>query len=244
MTIALGINFGSYVLLAADTRATYYDLSHRRVGCSDACEKIYKTSIGMVTGAGSEPLLNLVSDRFNEIDEIISTDQLVSIVNEERLRYRTLYPQVPEKSIKSTGWIFSYVTFAEGTLDKGTQTLRLGVIRSSGNIIGRRYLVNDYPYVIPPYRTTEEDFDLITSFLKKEIKSADQFETLPDSIEYHWSLLAKLIRTIQPDFLSISPYCQVGIHTLEGFTGISSILKDTDTDASIKLNPPPRMRQT
>jgi hypothetical protein len=238
MTIALGINFGSYVLLAADTRVTYYDLSYRRVGCSDAHEKIHKTNVGMVTGAGSVELLKLVSDRFDAIDQIISTDQVLHMVDEERRRYRTLNPQVPDKIIESTGWIFGYLTFAEGTFDQGTPTLRLGVIRSSETIIGRRHLVNDYPYVIPPFEATEKDFDLITSFLKESIKPADQFETLRDSIQHHWSLIAELIRAIQPKFPSISSSCQIGVHTLDGFTGISSILKDTDASASIKLNLP------
>jgi hypothetical protein len=239
MTIAIGINFGDYILLAADTRATYYNLSHQRVGCNDTYEKIHHHSGGIVTGAGSEPLLNLVNDRLLEINEIISTDELLLLVEEERLRYRTLNPHVPEKSVENTGWIFSYLTFAEGTFDTGTPTLRLGVIHRFGNIIGRRHLVTDHPYVIPPYGATQEDLDKIINFLKESIKSSNQFETLRDSIEYHWSIIGELIRTIQPAFRAISAYCQIGVHTLDGYAGISSILQDTDTGASITLTPPP-----
>ena len=225
-------------LLAADTRATYVNLSNRRVGCCDTEEKIRKTDVGIMAGRGSLGLLDLVNARLNQIKEIISTDELLRIIDEERLRCGRLLPQISEQSIQSTAWIFSYVTFAEGTFDKGTPTLRLGVIRSSGNIIGRHHLVDNYPCVLPPPEATENDAKFITDFLKTSIKPYAQSETLRNSIEYHWSLIAGLIRGIEPKFASISSHCQIGVCTVDGYSGISRILKDTDSSTSITLTPP------
>jgi PsbP len=239
MTIVLGINFGHYVLLAADTRAYLCDLSNRPYGVRDDHEKISKTNIGIMGGRGTDRLLELVISKFNELDEVGTTNDLRTIVDNGRQHFRELYPEVAGKSIESTAWIFSYLTFGEGTLDRGTPTLRLGVIGYAVDIIGRRHLVDNCPCVIPPPEATEQDAADITNALKKLIKPIDQFGTLSESIDYHWQVIAKLIQLYEPKFPSISPSCQIGVHTLDGFTGISSILKDTDKTASIALKAPP-----
>lgn len=246
MTIVLGINFGDYVLLAADTRAFMLDLSNHPYGVCNDHEKISKTNIGIMAGRGSDRLLELVNSKFNEIDEIISTDDLKRVVNNERQHFRELYPDFAEQSIKSTAWIFSYLTFGEGTFNRGTPALRLGVIGYAGDIIGRPPLHNNYPFVVPPPEATEQDASIIINALKTLIKPIDQFKTRSESVHYHWQVIAKSIQIIKrlkkSQFHSISSSCQIGIHTLDGFTGVSSILKDTDTTASITLNPPPQPR--
>ncbi len=239
MTIVLGINFGKYVLLAADTQAILVDLRNRPCGFRDDHEKITHTNIGVVGGRGDDRLLQLVNSKFNKIDEIITTDDLRRVINNERQHFRELYPEAAEQSINSTAWIFSYVTFGEGTFDQGTATLRLGVIGYAGDIIGRRHLIDNYPCVIPPPKATEQEKEFITSFLRTSIKPCDQFKTLSESIQYHWLLIATLIRAIKPRFRTISSCCQVGVCTLDGYVGVSSILKDTDTTASITLKVPP-----
>jgi hypothetical protein len=214
-------------------------LWNNHVGVRDDHEKISKTNIGIIGGRGTDRLLELVNSKFNKIHEVGTTNDLRRIVNNERQHFRELYPEVAEQSIEGTAWIFSYLTFSEGTFDRGTPTLRLGVIGYAGDIIGRRHLVNNYPCVIPPPEATEQDAADITNALKKLIKPIDQFETLSASIDYHWQVIAKLIQLNDPKFPSISSSCQIGVHTLDGFTGISSILKDTDTTASIPLKAPP-----
>lgn len=52
MTIAIGLNLGSYAILAADTRTTYY-LDGRPFLYDDSTPKVQRTTIGLITGAGS-----------------------------------------------------------------------------------------------------------------------------------------------------------------------------------------------
>ena len=239
MTIALGINFGTYVFLAADTRVSFYDTNRRLVGYNDDHEKICNTSIGLITGAGSVELLRLVNNRLAHIREISSTDLLLDIVSEARARFRARYSHMSrkyvEETIEKTGWIFSYVTFAEGTFDAGTPVLRLGVIHPSGNILGQRHLRDNCPYVIYPAEARDEDAEAIGKALGAQIKPSEQFKTIRESIQCNGLEIAALIQDISPNFPSISPYCQIGAHTLDGRRGISKVVNPGATKISIRL---------
>lgn len=239
MTIAIGVNFGGYVLLAADTRVSHYNMNDQLIDYDDDHEKIYHTSIGIITGAGGVELLGLVNNKFTQLHEIGSTDLLLDIAYRERTRYRGLFRQFPkqyvEKTIEKTGWIFSYLTHAEGTFDGGTPALRLGMIHPSQNIIGRRHLADNFPIAIYPFEAGEEDANDIFHSLKDLIKPIEQFKEIEDSIQYHGLQIAQLIQNISPSFPSISSYCQVGAHTLDGRTGTSAVVKPGDTKVSIHL---------
>lgn len=228
MTIAIGINFSTYILLAADTRTTYYDWKGRTINYQDESVKIQKTSMGLITGAGSKLLLDSVKDRLRK-EEITHTDQILRIMREERLKYRGIYQRSTVKDLKLTGWIFTYTT-VEGNNPK----LRLGILHPS---LGNKLALykENYPAVINPHEANRKQADLIVDFLKKRIKTIEGFANLHDSIQYHWGIIAELIQTIQPTFPSISSYSQIGIHTLEGLTGISSILKKTESNVFITL---------
>ena len=227
MTIAMGINFGTYVLLAADTRITnyYWNVNVRDYVVKDHADdsvKIQKTSIGLITGAGSVKLLDRVKGRLQK-EEVTNTNQFLSIIREERRNYRKLFRKTAEQDIEKTGWILSYYT-----IDNENLKLRLGMIHPSVGDGLKIMLSENHPWVILPSEATEDYANEFVESLTKEIEPCDQFETLFGSIRHHWLLIARLIRTMHPEFPSISPDCQIGVHTLDGQVGISSILKDTD----------------
>lgn len=229
MTIATGINFGTYVLLAADTRVTCYNENGGLTCYEDDFGKVQKTKIGLITGAGRIYLLDQVKKRLQNREITIST-QILNIVEEERLNYRRLSAEIAEQDIKRTGWIFSYRVFGNVNPDYSSNViLRLSMIHPLiGNGLKTMFSEN-YPWVIMPYEATKEySKDFIESFAA-EIKPCDRFETLYRSINYHSLKIAQLIRKIQPEFPSISPYCQIGVHTKDGRRGISPILKNTDS---------------
>ena len=227
------------MFLAADTRVSFYDTNKRLIGYDDDYEKICNTSMGLITGAGNVDLLRLVNNRLKRIREVSSTDLLLDIVGEARARFRTRYSHMSrkyvEETIEKTGWIFSYVTFAEGTFDTGTPMLRLGVIHSSGNILGQRYLIDNFPYIIYPAEARDEEAGAIATVIGAQIKPSDQFKTIRESIQYNGLEIAALIQDISPNFPSISPYCQIGAHTLDGRTGISKVVNPGASKVSIRL---------
>jgi hypothetical protein len=232
MTIAIGINFGAYVLLAADTCTTYYDWNGRVLGYKDDSIKIQKTYLGLITGAGGEELLYLVKNRLKE-EETRDTNQVLSIIREERRHYRRPLAVLEPHLVENTGWIFTYLK-----LDQGNYTLRLAMYhpRFGDDLV--LFAEND-PAVIFPREATEKDAMLIGDFLKESLRPFAQFESLADSFQYHWPIITKLIRAIQPKFPSISRSLQIGVHTSGHLTGISQIVKDTDETISLELTEDP-----
>lgn len=114
MTIKVGINLGEYAILAADTRVSFisgdYLLSFR-----DDAEKIQKTKIGLITGAGYVDLLNDVKD-YLSINEITHTSEIEEAIRKFRGKYTlecNLNSHIngrSKKSFESTGWIYTYST--------------------------------------------------------------------------------------------------------------------------------------
>lgn len=81
MTLIVGFNMVAYALLVADTRLTFI----RPDGSTyyhDDCEKIQRTGMGIITGAGFGNLLDAVKDRLAD-EEIIRTERVAEIINEE-----------------------------------------------------------------------------------------------------------------------------------------------------------------
>ena len=91
MTIAIGIIFDDYVLLAADTRVTQPDINRKTLEYTDDNEKIYNTNLGIATGVGDVKLIGRVNDRFKQIDELIDTGLLLKMVDEERDLHRSRF---------------------------------------------------------------------------------------------------------------------------------------------------------
>ena len=74
MTLILGANIGKYVLLAADTRVTWYP-PDRPVFYTDDHTKIRMTKFGIIAGAGYVPLLDRVKQRFASDDINLISDR-------------------------------------------------------------------------------------------------------------------------------------------------------------------------
>jgi hypothetical protein len=217
MTIALGINFGNYVLLAADTRTTFYNWTKRIISYADSSVKIQKTTYGLITGAGRMELLDAVKTRLGK-ETITNTDQIYEIIKEERLKFVKIL-SITEDDIRLTGWIYSYKTF----LDE-IPTLRLDVVHSSlGDGLAR--WEENKAAIICPYEAKEEDAIEITTNFDKTIRPSAEFTTVGDSCLYHAQKIAELIRQIQPKYPSVSRCYQTGVHMLDGSMDISSIVK-------------------
>jgi len=254
MTIVIGINFGAYVVFAADTRATHPNGNV----ANDDCEKIQRTTIGLIAGAGSFDLVNRVNNRLqkekvtdiNQILGIIEDErnQILSMIKKEKLRYPN------KQDVENTNWICSYPT-----IDDGKHKLILCKISIVGDglepyrerNLSKKSSPGQY-FVIMPHEVNKE-YEQQGQYFKKKFEDAIFFHlhlsTMfknPQEVFYgleNLSLeIAQLIRSLYYDILlqiqpvpSISPHCQIGVHTFKG-TYISPILNTTDVAFKDKLS--------
>jgi len=221
MTIAIGVNFGKYVLLAADSRTTNHDLSLNKVSFSDESEKIAKTKLGLITGAGNSAMLDAVKNRLSK-EEVMHSNKILKIIHEEKSNLTNILKlfnwEVFRPSIESTGWIFTYLTQQNKKIK-----LRLAIYHPSlGSNIGL-YRENQ-PAVIYPYEASKKEADSLGEVLTKFLKPISKFKDMFKSIQYHVSAIGSFIDIIKPKYPSISSSCQFGIHALEG-VWISPIIK-------------------
>jgi hypothetical protein len=221
VTIALGINFGDYALLASDSRVTYYNLDGTVLSYEDNRKKVYKTKIGLITGSGSVDLLDAVKDKL-ELNEVEDTTAILQVIKEARLNYSKTCGSKAAHDIAHTGWIFTYLANIENK-----PILRLAMVHPSvGEGIG--FFEENKPATIYPFGASQGQVDALRKILEDNIKPFKEFQTLNDSILYHATVIRAFIAGMQPMFSSISPYCQIGVHTWDGYKGISEILKEND----------------
>jgi hypothetical protein len=228
MTIAIGINLGSYAVLAADTRTTYH-----RFGMpfyDDNSTKVQKTTMGLITGAGFLPLLDSVKRKL-ATEQITNTERVLSIIKEESERtlqaWRT-HSQI-DSWVEQTGWIFSYTT-----LLNNQPALRVGIFHPSIN--KETYVTYEvgYPEIILPVELDHETAEAIYDPILQQIKVPGDSSELQSSIDQNIAVIGALINALQPHCPSISRRFQVGIHS-GGQVGISD-LTDIQDDGTFGLN--------
>jgi len=255
MTIAIGINFGTYVLLAVDTRVSRPNwirdnTTDQRVPLyyEDDQVKIHKIKPGLITGAGIMDLLGLVEDRLQ--GEVSNTEQIENIVKAERRHYLNIikeravhaswlglteeqYIEYINYEIEHTGWILSY-----GTTVNQNNKLRLGMIHPEFGDRLIKWPENDPAVIWPSGMTKEVAKDINSKFFQPYIKPVEKFEILDNGsldasihVQHHVDLIDKIIRGLQPVFPSISLNFRIGIHMVDGVKGISSIMKATGSDS-------------
>ena len=217
MTIALGVNFGSYIILAADTRTSWYS-GDKITHYQDDSEKIQKTKFGLITGAGRIEKLDLVKKSFfNSLPN--DTHEMLNLIREALVHYKDRWEGLIPTS--KTRWIFSYQT-----IKNDEQILRLAFYDPhEKNDIA---IVNNTcePLIIFPAETNEEEADALRRGYLKLLKPIEKFKNMNESSQYNTELIANFFYLMHPRYESMSNLFQIGIHK-HGYVAISQIVDPT-----------------
>jgi len=221
MTINIGINLGRYIILAADTR-TVYCLDGRIIRYSDEHQKIQKTKVGLITGAGYTDLLDDVKKQIAQ-ENVNHTDQIIVIIRKcrENLQLKPAFSSVlGSKWIEATSWLLTYMTPI-----RNAGTLRLALIHPQ---FGDKIAVcqKNKSCVIMPADSTPEQSEHVTNIVNSQIKPLEEPTRINENIDYHVALIRGVIKGVSQDHRSVSQSFQIGIHTIDGRMGISCITED------------------
>jgi len=224
MSIIVGFNLQTYVILGADTRISFYPDNH--FVYRDDEEKIQTTGLGLITGAGLCDLLDPVKERFAQ-EKPSDTSLMRQIIREEGRNAAAQFAGYPdprvEESIKTTGWMLTYVTGSEQYFPAG---LRLAVMSNS--------FKDDTFGLVLPGTSSFLPFAGITEAQHGELKAIvtdgqlrmwkPEKETFEDNLAHHVGLIVKVIVRASKMSEMVSPMFQVGLHSLANEIGISKIL--------------------
>ena len=223
MTLIAGMNLGSYAIIAADTRLSYYinDVFSYR----DDSEKIRNIDPGIISGAGLASLLEAVKARLDD-DELGIIDRIADLVRGEvayaRQQPSAKDPRVAE-AIEMTAWMFTYVG-APDPNDPSTAVLRLALTVPSENHWLASVAVNDV-WLLPPTGTTEDQFWTWKRRLKNNLQPRTKGEDFPDSLQHHLQLIEELMQDVSAVNQGVAPTFQVGIHIFPRTRLISNVIR-------------------
>lgn len=114
MTCILVAHLGDEVIIAADKRVTHIAQDGVKTPCGDTEEKIVRTEVGVITGAGSlamlDPVKSLVRDHgFNSPDDVLD---LILRVRESFSEIHVRSPRL-QADLAETSWMFTYPTVVD-----------------------------------------------------------------------------------------------------------------------------------
>jgi hypothetical protein len=225
MTLIVGMHLGSYVLLAADTRVTYYSNEIRMF--RDDFTKIRRTSMGLVSGAGIVELLDPVQDRL-KAETIAIIDRIVEIVQEQL----TVVKKEPwaghprnADAIEHTGWMCTFIG-SDNSRDPPTHPLRLGVVGAKETLI-QSIPFNDV-FLLTPTGTTPEQWTAWYRFAKDNLQPlADKAEVadIARNIAHHARVARDLMERVSLANDGVAKTLQLGVHIYPFLTGTTGIIQ-------------------
>jgi hypothetical protein len=232
MNIAIGINLGLYAILVGDTRVI--DEENGTQINRDDQDKVHKTKMGLITGAGFVQLLDNVTKRI-EVEPITNTEILLSVIKEEYAAIRKkwgIYSQL-ESWISQTAWIFSYTTFKNGQYN-----LRVGMFHPSINQENHVIYEVGYPAIILPKELDTKTGNAICEPIMGKIIVPEDPGEIQSSIDHNVAVIVDVINALRPFCSFISRRFQVGIHRGDK-VGVSEIIDIQELGISgfdIKMN--------
>lgn len=212
MSLIAGLHLGNFALIAADKRemSIHGDLL---VPAHDEAEKIINAGLGYVTGSGIVELLHPVKDALTNT-EITHTDQILAIIAKERGRFRTAHStdsEWAEEQIKKTGWLFTYMTEADGQA-----MVRVAMVHGAWNGDAIRLLYKGAAKVLVPIDGTAEETQRLSDILAQNLKTTDELTDFSESIGYHIPLLQEVFKYSSEICGSVSEIFHVAVHTNDG----------------------------
>jgi len=182
----------------------------------DKKNKIKKTKLGLITGAGQINILNKV-ERGLATQDITNTDEMLGLINDT---IKSLPKYISQKEIDMTGWLLTYQA-----IEKGNQVIRCAIIHPSLNY--KLNLVFENKGVsIAPYEANENVANLINKLINESIKPIDDLSQLDENIQYNCGWIQGMLEQLSTNYDSICSTYSIGVHTIDGGIGISDIIKD------------------
>lgn len=220
MSIALALHAGPYVMLASDTRRTFYDAEGCPTGYHDGTQKCWRGAATIVAGVGVSRLLDAVCGRVAALSDVGDLDLLLNIIAAERARV-TACSDLPahsrEHARHCTGWFMSArVPGADGALEMALLTYHPGL----GHEMSVRGAGTACPMI--PIDDTEGDGPAVwadvMACLSAWCRLCGPNDDVDVSIAHNAAAMRAIVTRYAEIFPTISPTCVIGVHLVDGTT--------------------------
>lgn len=225
MTAILAFNLGAYALFVADTRRA--NLTSGSV--NDDQLKITQTPFGFISGAGSEGMVRMISDR--AVDRGLGFGALPLLV--ESFRHDIVRDPTPDRIavdlVKRTHILFTAM------FQPSDAVVGLGVLRPTpGGQYALRLVLPGDAWICGP--TTDANWRTWRGRCRDGLAvcpAGSPHERLAETLAINLRLAASVMRDISLTSAAVAPTFQVGIHVAPATFRLSGICVDPPTPASL-----------
>jgi len=200
MTILLGFAVDDFVMLGADTRATQSGPGGL-IPIDDNTQKIFRTGVGLMAGAGWFDLVRSVVARMETPPE--SNYQAAAILREER--DKTGLP-LTDPRIQKTSWLLSYSTGDPSEVQTG-----LAYCYSQNDYYPQSITAPDY-FLVVPFGMSEEPEAQLRSILARAVKTKVDIPESKDLRGRYCGIIQDTVRCAATLCDSVSSTFQIGFH--------------------------------
>lgn len=236
MSVVIGMNVGCYVMIAADTRITWY-LPDGSARFRDEKAKIHHTKMGLIAGVGLSNLLDSVARRLGN-EEVLHTDRIVEILREERghVPGRWLENERVRNAVEhETCWMYTYMSCHSLTSPDLTQSrLRLAVSHPQDGYHPVRYLPSSGGVCLP-FGVTPQQADLLQELLDNDMQPCLDVSRIQETISHNGALCAYLIQEVSRLDETVSPSFQLGVHVFDLSAGVLTGISDVSFDGRLSM---------
>ncbi len=204
MTATVVLHCGEFVMIGTDTRTAFGDPP---TSFDDDAVKLWRSDAGLITGYGYVPLLDAVKQRF-VAHGVEHTDQLATIVHEERTARERWDPGWRSTYALDTGWFVTYETIAEGV-----RRVRCRCVRADGDSWGASA---PFALVQLPHGARPDEARSLEKALLPKVRAVETFVGLYGAIHHHAELAAEVVRYASERFNTCGPWMSVGVHAVCG----------------------------
>jgi hypothetical protein len=231
MTMVVGLQLGSYTMLVADTRMTFYPPNQPSF-FEDGKEKIHHTKLGIISGAGNGGLLRRVATRLDsaEFATCNSNTQIERAIIEEFENYPVPSdPDLAERTAE-TAWLTTYV----GHGDDLVPHFRITIMGGRDQRL-LRFPDGEVLTLMPP-EATDPLRKAVADMLRERMRPLPKFHLGEVQVSVLWNGLtaAAVIQELGKHLEGISRTFQIGIQTPLG-SYISDVADVTDEPTKIRF---------
>ncbi|AJZ96909.1 hypothetical protein PFLUOLIPICF7_01735 [Pseudomonas simiae] len=207
MTCILVAHLGSEVVVAADKRAVQYKADGTLTVACDDVQKIVRTGVGVITGAGMVEMLDPVKSALKGVNFGDPFDVL-DLIQAARRRYSEVHSDSSrlDEDLRKTSWVFTFVDVDS----KGQAVTRVAYYLQSHNADSLRELGSGFVICMPGGFTCEQA-DEVRNQLQEVVTSSlntNPYEQAKQEIIKH---MLYLMNEVAETSISVSRVCDIAV---------------------------------
>lgn len=207
MTCILVAHLGSEVVVAADKREVQYKADGSLTVHGDDVQKIVRTGVGVITGAGMVEMLDPVKSALKGVSFGDPFDVL-DLIKAARRRYSEVYSDSPrlDGDLRKTSWVFTFVDVDS----KGQAVTRVAYYLQSHAADSLRELGSGYVLCMPggfTYEKADEIRNQLQGVVTSSLKASPYAQAKQEIIKHMRHLMSEVAK----ESASVSSMCDVAV---------------------------------